>query len=279
MAVLVLLIGGVGTGVYLTQNRQQSTTQATLSQIDLKFQPDKLEVAPGAEFNIDVFANASDNQITNVDLAIKYDPEILVLKSITPGQFLPKILTPPQIASGSATVSLGTDGNAGVSGSGTIAGLKFQANARIIQTSGQITFDPQNTKISILNRSPENTSDNLGSAEISIKTAAAGHDNNQASSSGNIQSSPSPRVEAANPVASSSAQTFDPADFNEDGLINSVDLSLMYSGWGKPETDAQKKADLNKDGVINGVDYAMLLTKFKAWEGTLACCKLWANII
>lgn len=260
MAVFVLLIGGVGTGVYLTQNRQQPTTQASLSQVDLKFQPDKIDVVSGQEFNVDVFAGANDNQINNVELSLKYDPAILTLKSITPGQFLPKILIPPKIASGSATISLGTDGNSGVSGNGVIAGLKFQANNSLSQSSGKITFDSLNTKISILNRSQESINTNLGDVEVNIKTA--GQADSQSAPAGALTQSLS--VAAKSPEASGAAKAADSSDFNDDGLTNSIDLSLMYSGWGNPETDTQKKADLNHDGVINGMDYSTLLPKFKS---------------
>lgn len=261
MTVLLLLIGGVGTGVYLTQNRQQSTTQATVSNVELKFQPDKIETDINSQFNVDVFASANESLINSVDLGFKYDPEILTLISIAPGQFLPKILVPPKIASGSATISLGTQGNSGVSGNGIIAGLKFEVSGQAAKSSTKITFDPQSTEIKVLNRNKENANDILGSVEVSIKQSVQ---NDEQSLSGEPDGTDTTLTETEESDPSTpSGQLKDPSDFNGDGITNSIDLSLMYSGWGNPETDGQKKADLNNDGVINGIDYAQFVPKFK----------------
>jgi hypothetical protein len=43
-------------------------------------------------------------------------------------------------------------------------------------------------------------------------------------------------------------------DFNHDGLINSVDFSLLVSSWNKSSTTY----DLNGDGLVNTLDYAIM---------------------
>ena len=244
LTVLLLLIGGIGSGVYLTQTPQQTTSQASLTGVDLTFQPSEIQAQSASEFNVDIFASANDNQITSTDLTIKYDPQVLRLKSITPGQFLPKILVEPNIEPDKAFVSLGTDGNSGISGSGIIAGLVFEVKDDTPQNSTQITFDPEVTEIKVLNRGDEGISDTLGNAQVVINT---------------IQKTPVPEQEA-NP---SEPASFEESDFNGDGKTNSVDLSILYSGWGTPQSDVQKKADLNKDQIINGIDYSSFLPKFK----------------
>lgn len=243
MTVLLLLVGGVGTGVYLTQQPQQAITQATLPPVSLNFQPSEIQTQAGSELSIDIFVQAADNQITSTDLTIKYDPQILTLKSITPKDFLPKILVPPQIASDSASISLGTEGTSGVSGNGIIAGLLFEVNPQTSQTSTGVNFDPQKTQINVLNRNTLDTNDALGTAQITITPASE-----------TVQSTQ---------TASGSGETATVSDFNNDGLTNSIDLSLMYSAWGNPETAAQEKADLNGDGAVNGMDYAAFLPSLK----------------
>ena len=104
LTVLLLIVGGVGTGVYLTQTPNQKVTQATLATTDISFKPSQTQTEAGSNFNIDVFANANGNKITKVTLTIKYDPDVLDLKSILPRQFLPKVLIAPELASGSASV-------------------------------------------------------------------------------------------------------------------------------------------------------------------------------
>ncbi len=253
MTVLLLMIGGVGTGVYLIQKPQQTTSQASLSPINLNLQPGEIKTESGADFTVDVFANASDNKITGADLDIKYDPKVLTLKSITPKDFLPKILIPPKIASGSASVSLGTDdGSTGVSGNGVIASLIFTANQESSPTSSEISFNATQTQVKILNQISGQSNVVLGSSKVTIAPSKA-------------QASPSPTTSSPSPSPSpvSEASPSTGYDFNGDGLVNSIDLSLMYSAWGDPESDTQKKADINGDGVVNGMDYSGLLPEFK----------------
>ncbi len=210
MTVLLLMIGGIGAGVYLTQKPQQTITQATLSPVSVNFQPDAIESLTGSEFSVDIFAIAGENKITGADLSIKYDPKILSLKSITPKSFLPNIVIPPKIASGSATISLGTQGTEGISGSGILASLLFDVATQSAQTSTSISFEQGKTQIKLLNRS-EGGSDTFGDALVNIK----------------LSPKPSPIIPI--PTASASAQ-ITPAelsDLNNDGLINSIDRSLM----------------------------------------------------
>jgi hypothetical protein len=62
--------------------------------------------------------------------------------------------------------------------------------------------------------------------------------------------------------ASEAASLTEVYDFNGDETANSIDLSIMYAGWGTPKNDQQRKADLNEDGTINGIDYSMFLPYF-----------------
>lgn len=244
MTVLLLMIGGVGTGVYLIQKPQQTTSQASLSPVNLNLQPGEIKTESGADFTVDVFANASDNKITGADLDIKYNPAVLTLKSITPKDFLPKILVPPKIASGSASVSLGTDdGASGVSGNGVIASLLFTSNPATTAISSEIAFNSSQTQVKILNQISGQSNVVLGISKVSISPAKA-----------QAATTPSP-----SPIAQEAVGY----DFNGDGQVNSIDLSLMYSAWGNPDGDTQKKADINGDGVVNGMDYSGLLPNFK----------------
>lgn len=253
LTVLLLLVGGIGTGVYLTQTPNQTVIQATLSSAEISFKPAAIQTETGSGFNIDVFGNANGNQITGVKLAFKYDPEVLELTSISPKQFLPKILTAPVIASGSAAVSLGTDGNSGISGSGILATLSFRVKTQQA-TSTQISFEKDKTQVNVLGN-PNNLVGNLDSAKITI-TPGSPNPPVVPESSASAQTN-----ETLQPASQSGTFTNEEFDFNSDNQINSVDLSVLYSAWGTPETETQKKADFNGDGVVNGLDYARFLPK------------------
>lgn len=263
MTVLLLMVTGIGAGVYLIQQPQQTVSQASSTNpVDLVFQPSEIQTDEGKEFNASIYAASNNNQITSTDLVIEY-PVSLTLKSISPGEFLPKILIPPSISEGSATISLGTEGTSGVSGNGVIATLTFQGNPGSAATPIQIKLGT-GTKISVLNRTPGAVVDNLGTANVLM-----GQPVSQTSPPPTQAQAPTPSVStvlsSSNTTATASSESAQPAsaDFNQDGLTNSIDLSVLYSGWGTPNTDTQKEADLNSDGVINGMDYSMFLPKFR----------------
>jgi len=246
MTVLLLLVGGTGAGVYLVQSPQQATSQASLTGVSLSFKPDQIQVNASSQFSVDVFADAGENKINSTDLNFKYDPEILDLKSISPGQFLPRILIDPKLEPGNALVSLGTDSNSGVTGGGIIASLVFEVkNSDSPQT--EITFDQKTTSIKVLNRAGEGIGDTFGKANVTINSTTILQTEETTTNNPDSQTSSPPNV----------------ADFNNDGLINSIDLSIMYAAWGEPESDTQKKADLNNDDTVNGLDYSTFLPKFK----------------
>lgn len=49
-----------------------------------------------------------------------------------------------------------------------------------------------------------------------------------------------------------------PADLNNDGLVNGVDLTILLGAW----NSSNSTADINDDGIVNGTDLAILLA---AW--------------
>ena len=53
---------------------------------------------------------------------------------------------------------------------------------------------------------------------------------------------------------------FVPADLNQDGVVNSADLGIMLSQWGR----GPSATDLNDDNVVNSGDIGLLLS---AWTG------------
>lgn len=44
-------------------------------------------------------------------------------------------------------------------------------------------------------------------------------------------------------------------DFNNDGLVNSVDLSMMTAAW----NTSNSTYDLNHDGTVNSLDYTIMV--------------------
>ena len=61
-----------------------------------------------------------------------------------------------------------------------------------------------------------------------------------------------------------SANSHTDPDFNDDGIVNSIDYALFLAQWatkaGDPNWDA--KFDLNSDGVISSIDYALFIANW-----------------
>jgi hypothetical protein len=97
------------------------------------------------------------------------------------------------------------------------------------------------------------------SATPSAKEASSSAQSSSSASLNNLVIPPLDSSISAELSSSASAEVY---DFNDDLAANSMDLSIMYAGWGQPKNDQQKKADLNKDGTINGIDYSIFLPFF-----------------
>ncbi len=66
----------------------------------------------------------------------------------------------------------------------------------------------------------------------------------------------------ASPTASQAITTYFPADINEDGHVNLIDLSILASKWGS--TSNIGRADINGDGTVNLIDLSMLASEYNA---------------
>ena len=60
-------------------------------------------------------------------------------------------------------------------------------------------------------------------------------------------------------LASSCSDAFCPADFNQDGIINGVDLGLLLADWGP---NPGSPADLDGDGEVGGSDIGLVLASW-----------------
>lgn len=68
---------------------------------------------------------------------------------------------------------------------------------------------------------------------------------------------PSPIISSSpSPSPSPSPAVSKKGDFNKDGKVNAVDVSILFSNWNK--TNFLKGTDLNSDNKINSVDFATL---------------------
>jgi hypothetical protein len=47
-----------------------------------------------------------------------------------------------------------------------------------------------------------------------------------------------------------------PSDLNDDGVVDSIDLSILVSRWGTSDVGA----DINGDGIVDAIDLSILVS-------------------
>lgn len=53
-------------------------------------------------------------------------------------------------------------------------------------------------------------------------------------------------------------------DLNNDGAVNSMDISLFFAAWTKAKTgNIDSNVDFNKDGSITSLDYSLLIQQIR----------------
>ncbi len=125
----------------------------------------------------------------------------------------------------------------------------------------------QQIKSRASNEIPDNLSAVVPKSAINTASPSAQATAQNSSNSADLNSIVVPELEESEIIATESASSAASYDFSEDGMVNSIDLSVMYSGWGTPKNETQQKADLNEDGIINGIDYSIFLPHFSQTTG------------
>src|SRR3989344_6803066 len=69
--VFVFMVGGIGTGVYLTQRSQQLTSRASLDKVDLALQPSEISATASGQFQTDVVDRKS-TRLNSSHMSISY---------------------------------------------------------------------------------------------------------------------------------------------------------------------------------------------------------------
>lgn len=257
-ALTVLLLFAIGIGVYLSQKPTQLKPQATAVTAEISIKPQNQTVAPNQEFESEVFLDTRDLSVTAIQAVITYDPNFLQLLQIIPGDFLNTTLTAPQITSNSAYFVVAN--NPGKKGSGKIATLKFKALNATVNGPAKIQFDQELTLGASIETNSENALSGYLASDITISSVASPSPSVTASASPSLSPSLSPSPSPSPKPSASPNNRVTPGskgDGNSDGLIEFVDLSILFSKW-SPAIDITSnfQVDFNDDKKINSFDYS-----------------------
>lgn len=161
--VALLLVFGVGLGVFLAQRQTQLRPRASDNGVDLALNPSTLNAAVNQEFNLDVVLDAKQASASAAQVKITYDSQKLQLVSTTLSSYMPITLQTPQTGANSVEFVVGTSTPQG--GSGTLATLRFKPLVDMTNTT--VNFDANNTVITVLNLDTNQAGD-LTPANITI---------------------------------------------------------------------------------------------------------------
>lgn len=139
LAFILLLTLGVGITVTKLKGRKSLSPKAAVSTVSLLFNAENSgSWLKDKDYTAELFMDAGPTKVSATELHLKF-PSHLELVKVSAGSFLPVLLESPQIASGTATVILGSSPQEPKSGSGILATLTFRTHS---SGYGQLLFDP-----------------------------------------------------------------------------------------------------------------------------------------
>lgn len=163
---ILLLTGAIGTGVYLTEQRANTRTQASGATLSLSTSSANPKV--GDTFTVAASIDTGGLSASAVALEVKYDPNALELVSGTPGNFLPVVLVPVNSSEGTFNLTVGAEFANPKSGVGILAQIVFKA-----KTNGptNISFG-SGTAVAAVGQ-PSNVAGQLSPVQITIGAGSA----------------------------------------------------------------------------------------------------------
>lgn len=135
--------------------------------VALTFSPTTLTVAKNQQFDVVVNMEPGGQQVTGINLYVKFDPNFLQAISITETTYFPNVFKSGTVnnISGIASIQLGSSVTAPKTTPGTFVNIKFQAKTTITSTPSLITIStatpdnvltPNNTWVGVKNYSDAN---------------------------------------------------------------------------------------------------------------------------
>lgn len=237
IATLLIMLVALPVSVLLVRQRQELRREAAAA-TTLSLLPSSLAVQPGEQFSLEVTIDTGSNTVSAADLVITFDSSKLTATGITAGTFLPVILAPGAVTSGTATIILGSLPEAPMRGTGVLATVTFTANNVGIAT---VRF-AATTQVAAIGESGNvlsGTQEAAVSIAIPIPTIAP-------------SATPTP-IPTPPPLL---------GDIDGDGDVDIFDYNLLLEDFGWQGSPGEIPADLDVDGDVDIFDYNILLEHY-----------------
>lgn len=239
---LLLMLVALPATVLLVRQRQELRREAAAA-TTLSLLPASLAVQPGDQFSLEVAIDTGSNIVSAADLVITFDSSQLTVTGITAGTFLPVVLVPGAVTSGTATIILGSLPTTPMTGTGVLATVTFTANnvgtatvrfadttqVAAIGESGNVLSGTQEATVSIAIPTPTPTSTPTPTPTLT----------------------PTP-TPTPTPIPL-------PGDIDKNNKVDIFDYNLLLEDFGKTTPTS---ADIDADGDVDIFDYNLLLENF-----------------
>lgn len=208
--IFTILLAGIVAGALLVQQQQELREKAAPA-TTISFLPGTKTAEVGETVKLSVNIDTSKNLVKQADLSLTFDAQKVELTEITPGPFLPNIITPAQISNslGTASVSYAAQTTNPAQGKGVLATLVFKAidsgSAKISLTSQtKVTGFDQGKNANLLASQPSPATLTILSSTGFPSTGGVTSPSPSPSPTASPQPSPSP---SSSPLASPNPAT------------------------------------------------------------------------
>ncbi len=107
--IVLLLVSGIGIGVYLSLQPQLFSKQAAEGNIiDVSFLPEIIEAKVGESYDLKIGINPKGQRVTAAKLIVKYDPQVVSIAEVQNGGYLPVTLKVEDDFNGKLTLVYGS---------------------------------------------------------------------------------------------------------------------------------------------------------------------------
>ncbi len=254
--ILVIILAGIGLGVYLISQRTNLIPKASVSnpvtaETSFTLQTSNSSVANNQQFTVDVIARSDFNSANLFSANLNFPTNSLevvsVAKSTNLTQWVEEFYdnTTGEVRLTGGLPDPGYKTTVGVPGL-EIASITFRAKAL---GSASITFDPS----SAIYENSSNSDILVFKRDLTINVGTVASATPVSTPTASPDPTPIPTiVPTATPVPTKTG------DGNGDGRVNLVDMSVLLSKFSKNDSS---QIDMNADGLINTFDFSLLKNK------------------
>jgi hypothetical protein len=264
---VLLLLGGLGAGIFLANRQQELRSRATNTNPTLAMNPATVTKQINETFSVGLTLNTNSASVSAAAIEVSYDPSKLEAQSINAGTFLPNVFAQGAIANGKVTITLGSPTEGAKRGTGVIATINFKALAN---GSTSLAYTA-NTQVAAIGQNSNALASSTGT-QVTVGSATAA-----TATPGACPTPPAP-TNATAPTVSSCTSTVQNVRFSWGAASGATKYYLRIddtsNGWVNCGTGTSNAGDYCIDNITT-TNYSKGLVpgrQYKWWVSAYNAC-------